>query len=225
MRILFLKIYKIELIGSYISAVRELETTFEIEHTQACKIVDYFSTVGNPSYIENFVIPEKPYKYKRKFFAVKEIVDNGIKEIVVSNKELNLCELLKDCVGMEFYMPHFGIVSLNSIAKSTTVMRFMDSKSNPHIVLKNGQSSTGSEICVFPSKEQRDWSLFVPPVPKWIPKEGERVWVKFQDGNYIEWLAKYFKKMGEKDKFVCYQQSPRSVSYHEECVPFNPIPW
>ena len=118
---------------------------------------------------------------------------------------------------MKFYMPHFGQVTLNSVAESGKVMRFEE-----HVILRNGYSSTGEEVCVFPSKEQRDWSLFVPP---WIPKEGERVWVRDNEANM--WNGKYFKKMDGK-KFGCgilQTNGDDAVSFWNECVPFEPIPW
>lgn len=130
---------------------------------------------------------------------------------------LDLCKLLKNCIGMKFYMPHFGQVTLNSIAESGKVMRFEE-----HVILSNGYSSTGEEVCVFPSKEQRDWSLFIPP---WIPKEGERVWVRDNEDNM--WNGKYFKKMDGK-KFGCgisQTNGDDAIGFWNECVPFEPIPW
>lgn len=130
---------------------------------------------------------------------------------------LDLCKLLKNCIGMKFYMPHFGQVTLNSVAESGKVMRFEE-----HVILNNGYSSTGEEVCVFPSKEQRDWSLFVPP---WIPKEGERVWVRDNEDNM--WNGKYFKKMDGK-KFGCgisQTNGDDAIGFWNECVPFEPIPW
>ena len=145
--------------------------------------------------------------------------DLGI-EVNIAERDkahLDLCKLLKNCIGMKFYMPHFGQVTLNSVAESGKVMRFEE-----HVILSNGYSSTGEEICVFPSKEQRDWSLFVPP---WIPKEGERVWVRDNEANM--WNGKYFKKMDGK-KFGCgisQTNGDDAVSFWNECVPFEPIPW
>ena len=130
---------------------------------------------------------------------------------------LDLCKLLKNCIGMKFYMPHFGEVTLNSVAESGKVMRFEE-----HVILSNGYSSTGEEVCVFPSKEQRDWSLFVPP---WIPKKGERVWVR-KNGSPM-WVGKYFVKMNNKE-FACgvYQSKGEdSIDFWDECVPFEQIPW
>ena len=144
-------------------------------------------------------------------------------KLASQSESLNLCELLKNCIGMKFYMPHFGEVTLDSIAELGTVMKFYDSKSNPHIVLKNGQSSTGEEVCVFHSKEQRDWSLFVPP---WAPKEGERVWVR-DDINDL-WVGRYFVKMNENTKeFDCIPDNKKQwiPTPYKICVPFEPIPW
>lgn len=181
--------------------------------------------VESTSFVVDSEITEmKPLFIVQKNMPLFQDEELGITIKLISRPEsLNLYELLKNCIGMKFYMPHFGEVTLDSIVELGTVMKFYDSKSNPHIVLKNGQSSTGEEVCVFPSKEQRDWSLFVPP---WAPKEGERVWVKVSDAAPT-WIGKYFKKM-DSAEFACgvhQTKGENNLEFFKVCVPFEPIPW
>lgn len=155
----------------------------------------------------------------------KEMEEAGINVIHVEaeKKELNLCELLRNCIGQEFYMPHYGIVKLN----------YMDGDGN--VIFYNGQSQISitkeglsggyscGEICVFPSKEQRDWSLFQPP---WVPQKGERVWAKNPGGD---WKGCYFVEMSSDaiHKYRCSQDriSEKVPGMFIDCVPFNQIPW
>ena len=99
-------------------------------------------------------------------------------KLVKDPKELNLCELLKDCAGKTFYMPLFGVVVLDYARVApggNGVLSFTVDNEKVLVLGSDGKYCDNGELSVFPSKEQRDWSLFVPP---WMPKEGERVWVR-----------------------------------------------
>ena len=151
----------------------------------------------------------------------QNFVVKGVKLIKIEgkNKELNLCELLKDCIGMKFYTPHFGDLFLSKIdiANHAIILTDYIIKVPIH---ESGVSQTGmnaSEICVFPSKEQRDWSLFQPP---WIPQKGERVWAGGEKG--MIWNAGYFVEM--EDGYYKIEQSG-STWTRPKCVPFDQIPW
>lgn len=144
-------------------------------------------------------------------------------KLVKDPKELNLCELLKDCAGKTFYMPLFGVVVLDYVKVvpgGNGVLSFTVDNEKALVLGSDGKYCDNGELSVFPSKEQRDWSLFVPP---WVPKEGERVWVKLR-GN--AWYGRYFDRI-ENGKFFCYKNQKdngESTSW-DECVPFEPIPW
>ena len=146
-------------------------------------------------------------------------------KLVKDPKELNLCELLKNCIGMSFYMPHFGEAKLESVNVAPEGKQFMyfQASTGQYAVFSNGKYVDDGEICVFPSKEQRDWSLFVPP---WMPKKGERVWVR-DDINDL-WVGRYFVKMNENTKeFDCIPDNEKqwTPAPYKICVPFEPIPW
>ena len=147
-------------------------------------------------------------------------------KLVSESESLNLCELLKDCIGMKFYTPAYGYLLLEKIEKEEDQFVMNGNISNPLFVNKNGklqQAPEEAEIFVFPSKEQRNWSLFVPP---WVPKEGERVWVR-DDINDL-WVGRYFVKMNENTKeFDCIPDNEKqwTPAPYKICVPFEPIPW
>lgn len=201
--------------GITIPDAREIVDRIEELHTiggvNSSVIIDSGKIVMSPMFKT-----EKP----NPVFTHKDL---GVEVNIVERDDahLDLCKLLENCIGMKFYMPHFGKVTLDYVAESDKAMRFKDSKSNPHIVLCNGCSSTGEEVCIFPSKEQRDWSLFAPP---WIPKEGERVWMK--NKNSILWDCGYFQKRNkDNNRYICHNQGVIIDIEFDECVPFEPIPW
>jgi len=192
--------------------VDEIEKLHEIGGSHASVIIDSEEITMRPIFKTEKTNPVFTYKDLR-------LEVNVIKE---AENRLDLYQLLENSIGEKFYMPHFGEVTLNFIAESDRAMRFEDSKSNQHVVLRNGCSSAGEEVCVFPSKYQRDWSLFVPP---WIPKKGERVWVSYN--GTTEWYARYFNKM-KGHLYYCFMQENKieeSDFAWNKCVPFNEIPW
>jgi len=73
-------------------------------------------------------------------------------------QELNLCELLKGCEGMEFYSTMVGYCRLIEVTEFITIGYGDDD----FIVLESdGKYSVEGECTLFPSKENRDWSTFV----------------------------------------------------------------
>lgn len=195
------------------------------------KIFELFKDgVESTSFVVDSEITEmKPLFSIKKNMSLFQDEELGITiKLVKDPKELNLCELLKNCIGISFYMPHFGEVICGGVIKYDRKQDAICFRTNENgmsydwPVKANGKSLHGNsnEICVFPSKEQRDWSLFVPP---WIPKKGERVWVKFRGDA---WYGRYFDRI-ENGKFFCYRNQKdngESTSW-DECMPFEPIPW
>lgn len=93
------------------------------------------------------------------------------------NKELNLVEILKDCPkGTELYSPLFGEVTLYNVSLSGEYPISVRTQINESVMFsKCGiyyATYTDSECLLFPSKDQRDWSKFVPPC-------------KFKDGDIV----------------------------------------
>lgn len=138
-------------------------------------------------------------------------------------KELDLYTLLKGHKNIHLYMPMYGEVILIGVGTDFGLpfLRLDIGDDEDIIVGSDGKHCSKGEVCIFPSKEQRDWSLFKPP---WIPKHGERVWVSYP--SHGQWEAKYFCRMAD-GLFVCYldQKIGGTEVGYSKCVPFNEIPW
>ena len=157
--------------------------------------------------------------------AIAEDGENALTELWLAEKELNLVELLKNEIGKEFYSPVVGEVVLEKITKDGCIFRRR--KEGVTIRLsKNGkfpmgEFGEGPECLIFPSKGQRDWSLFK---PTWTPKPGERVWVR-EGGK--EWFGRYFSHIGRDGRFACFkcQDKKGGATPWKECVPLEQMPW
>lgn len=74
-------------------------------------------------------------------------------------KELNLCEILKGHEGETFYSPILG--SLTFVCTIYPDVRFRTAAGDIWDINPNGKLYNNSdELCVFPSKNQRDWNKF-----------------------------------------------------------------
>ena len=200
--------------------VDEIEKLHEIGVSHASVIIDSEEITMDPIFKIEKTNPVFTYKDLRlEVNVIKEVEDR-----------LDLCQLLKNSIGMKFYMPHFGEVVCGGIIKYDRKQDAICFRTNENgmsydwPVKANGTSLHGNsnEVCVFPSKDQRDWALFVPP---WIPKEGERVWVSYDGAT--EWYARYFNKM-KGHIYYCFMQDNKIEDSNfawNKCVPFNEIPW
>ena len=82
-------------------------------------------------------------------------------------EELNLCELLKECVGEKAYSTLLGNVKITGV--SYNYISFVSEKTR----YSGGVSKSGKhwddeygECTLFPSRENRDWSKFIKPLKK-----------------------------------------------------------
>jgi len=124
-------------------------------------------------------------------------------------KELNLCEILKNCPkGTRLYSTVFGEVQFDGISewkednfpimlsKPDDVACFTLRANGCPTVFKDG------ECCLFPSKDNRDWSTFKPKVERFDKKTlkpFDRVLVRV-DIDGFAWtcnLFSHFNKDGE----------------------------
>ena len=144
-------------------------------------------------------------------------------------QELNLCEILKDCPeGWEFHSSIHGKVRFDHLCPgydfSVCVMQ-----SDGYIVCYSSDGkytkNPNSECCLFPSKDQRDWSKFTAP---WLKKEKfdpktlkpfDKVLSKYDGGC---WSANLFSHIEEENNkyhgtcsFVC------NGSLVKFCIPYN----
>ena len=78
-------------------------------------------------------------------------------------EKINIAEILKDCPkGMELYSPIFGNVYLDKIRPYLAVVVSTSDKQKEEF-LYDGRFGVNGECMLFPSKENRDWSIFQRP--------------------------------------------------------------
>ena len=92
----------------------------------------------------------------------------------MENKELNLCEILKDCPkGTNLYTPLYGVCSLYSVDDKFVTVDYVGTVNVicHETFFPNGAiSKLGDECLLFPSKDNRDWSKFKPKKERFDPK-------------------------------------------------------
>lgn len=116
----------------------------------------------------------------------------------MKTKDLNLCEILKDCPkGMELYSPIYGIMRLHSVRKESDdyPISMADSDNCLHTFHSDGKIylNAQAECCLFPSKDNRDWSTFKPKKERFDPKTlkpFDKVLVRDDDDR--SWVAIVF---------------------------------
>ena len=140
------------------------------------------------------------------------------------NENLNLVEILKDCPeGTKLYSTVFGEVEFGGISQIRTKYP-IDVKLNNNLTENltiDGRIYTyyDGECVLFPSKEQRDWSKFIPKKPKFDPKTlkpFDKVLV--QCGKSESWKVQLFSHIIEDEKlypYVCI------ACNYEYCIPYN----
>ena len=140
-------------------------------------------------------------------------------------KELNLCEILKDCPeGTELWSDNYGIVKfVNVVTEWDTPIR---------VKLTNGSIARYTEegwcdkrfpanCLLWPSRDCRDWSKFTAP---WLKKERfdpktlkafDRVLVK--DSESLTWKINMFSHINNKAEYpyCCL------LSFYKYCIPYN----
>lgn len=92
----------------------------------------------------------------------------------MQNKELNLCEILKDCPkGTKLYTPLYGVCSLYSVTDKFVNVDYVGTVNIicGETFFSNGAiSELGDECLLFPSKDNRDWSTFKTKKERFDPK-------------------------------------------------------
>lgn len=135
---------------------------------------------------------------------------------------MNIAELLKDCPkGTKLYSPVCGWVELEEVTKDkdgevtllSHIMGIYD-HFGPHSIefLANGEmcAALDTECVLFPSKDNRDWSTFVPPCKF---KPFDRVVVRDKGG---QWAIDFFSHMSKNDVYIC-----TGGIMWSECLPYN----
>lgn len=144
---------------------------------------------------------------------------------------LNLAEILKDCPrGTKLYSPIFGDVEFIGITDTGRYLMIdvMAFPNTPKAFYSDGRYNThysDSEVTLFPSRDNRDWSTFKVEKPKFDVSSlqpFDKVLVR--DGADDDWQADFFSHVSDfqsihsnevQNRFFC-------VSGHwAQCVPYN----
>lgn len=143
----------------------------------------------------------------------------------MKTKELNLCEILKDCPkGTKLYSTVYGEVSFDGISP-------IKDEIYPISILRDGEdysvTSDGrcidfpdTECCLFPSKDNRDWSTFQQKKEYFDPKTlkpFDKVLVR--DEDIFNWTISFFGFYENNNDG--YSTNVINGSAWKQCVPYN----
>ena len=142
------------------------------------------------------------------------------------NENIDLTKILKDCPkGWEFYSCIYGKVRFDCLQSCEYPVLIMRGDGLYASFSRVGKytDAPDSECCLFPSKEQRDWSKFEAP---WYKKDRfdpktlkpfEKVLVRCERDQ--AWLCNLFSHIGYRNLYpYLYSTVGASFSY---CIPYN----
>ena len=146
----------------------------------------------------------------------------------MSNENLNLAEILKDCKkGTKLYSPIFGEVEFNCIHKSFSGGCVIECETECGVWFFNQDGTTtirdvkSQIIMLYPSKDQQDWSKFnvKSNKPKFDPttlKPFDKVLVKYLEDDY--WTCDLFSNIAKDvETHPCLCMS----GVYDYCIPYN----
>ena len=146
-------------------------------------------------------------------------------------EELNLAEILKDCPkGTEFWSPLFGPVEFDYIEDNLIYVLYLcNGTTRRNSFLADGRYYKGfpdSEVILFPSKENRDWSTFKVQKPKFdinSLQPFDKVLVR--DGMDDDWQADLFSHREDNYKSIHISLVEKRFfcigSHWGQCIPYN----
>ena len=129
------------------------------------------------------------------------------------NENIDLTKILKDCPkGWEFYSCIYGKVRFDCLQSCEYPVLIMRGDGLYASFSRVGKytDAPDSECCLFPSKDQRDWSKFEAP---WYKKD------KFDPTTlkaFDKVLVKDYSDDGWKVDF--YSHKDTSMTYHYRCI-------
>ena len=141
------------------------------------------------------------------------------------NENIDLTEILKDCPkGTEFYSCIYGKVRFDCLQSCEYPVLIMRGDGLYASFSRVGKytDAPDSECCLFPSKEQRDWSKFEAP---WYKKDKfdpktlkafEKVLVR--DECYDRWKCDFLSHKNDDNSNFGYITTN---SCYRHCVPYN----
>ena len=147
------------------------------------------------------------------------------------NENLDLVKILKDCPrGTKLYSAVHGDVFLRDVLSTASGRSYMITVRMPDggicdFTEEGKMSFTYNGECVlFPSKDQRDWSLFEPPIkpisgfnPRDL-KPFDRVLVR--NNNCNNWRISLFSHMEREECTGCFRAMCIDCLWNK-CIPYN----
>lgn len=135
------------------------------------------------------------------------------------NENINLCEILKDCPkGTKLWSPVWGRVTFETIDAFDDLVYILTHKGVYITLDGDGKFDADGECMLFPSRDQRDWSKFVPLSKRFNPKEFkpfDKVLAKNRFSS--KWTCTFFSYMDNNVSFPVYC----SGGYFKVCIPYN----
>ena len=140
------------------------------------------------------------------------------------NENINLCEILKDCPkGIKFYSPVFGDVRFDRFAENYTEIVVITDNNTEELIHSDGTitfwNTTSVEPMFFPDREQRDWSKWKCPKPKFDPKT-LKPFDRVLRRDYLEneWECDIFSYIRNEKSVIPYRCVGGMFKY---CIPYN----
>ena len=141
------------------------------------------------------------------------------------NENIDLTKILKDCPkGTEFYSCIYGKVRFDCLQSCEYPVLIMRGDGLYASFSRVGKytDAPDSECCLFPSKDQRDWSKFEAP---WYKKDKfdpttlkafDKVLVR--DECHDRWKCDLFSHRNDDNSFFPYITANSSYAH---CIPYN----
>ena len=141
------------------------------------------------------------------------------------NENIDLTKILKDCPkGTKLYSTVYGDVSFKEIIDVVYPIAVSCKDKHTECFKADGKVMIDydGECCIFPSREQRDWSKFSAP---WLKKEKfdpktlkpfDKVLVR--DGYKERWLCRFFSHIVDGEHIYKYITIGSGYKY---CIPYN----
>ena len=142
----------------------------------------------------------------------------------MSNENLNLVEILKDCpVGTKLYSPIYGDVEFLQVLEDSKEDYQIDVKLSDNTIdnfTKDGRINAeyNGECILFPSREQRDWSKFKIKKAKFDPNTLNPFDKVLARNDIEDWSCVFFSHIVKDEETY-----PYACGYDlfTQCIPYN----